>query len=291
MRELGSVQFCDVIGEENQGFVLERGKHQIFLPYVDAEEDTEIGEEAEVFLYQNKEGSYLATSYLPQVTVSSYGWATAADIIPKLGVFVHIGLKKDMLVSKDNLPVMQEVWPKRGDKLFVKLHQDPRGRLFAVPADEEVIMGSSEEAPADIQNQTVKGHVYRASKVGSFLWTEERYRAFLHHSESERELRLGEKAECRVIGLREDGTINVSLRPMKVEGMDRDAEAILIYLTRNGGEMPFTDKSGPDDIYDAFGISKAAFKRAVGRLLKKQLIIQTPGESIRFNTEKENSAE
>src|SRR5699024_3556145 len=117
-------------------------------------------------------------------------------------------------------------------------------------------------------NQVVSGPVYFTSKEGSVMLTEEKYRGFIHHTEREREPRLGEHVTGRIIEVKEDGTLNVSLLPLKHERIDDDAELILAYLNEHDGEMPFNDRSSPDDIRNTFQISKSAFKRALGRLMR-----------------------
>ena len=88
------------------------------------------------------------------------------------------------------------------------------------------------------------------------------------------EPRLGEKVEGRIIDIKEDGTINVSLLARKEEALDLDAERIYEYLLSRNGAMPFSDKSMPEEIQERFQLSKGAFKRALGKLLKEGQIYQ-----------------
>src|SRR5699024_930497 len=114
----------------------------------------------------------------------------------------------------------------------------------------------------------------------------EDYRGFIHHTERKEEPRLGELVSGRVIEVKEDGTINASLRPYKKESQLEDADAILAYLEDSKGIIPFSDKSDPDDIRGTFGISKAAFKRALGKLMKDGKVKQRNGNT--YMTDKEN---
>lgn len=201
------------------------------------------------------------------------------EVVKNLGVFVDIGIEKEILVSKDKLPLLEGVWPNIGDELFVTLTTDHRGRLLAEPITEEVV--ERERVFADnIQiNSPVRGRVYRSTKVGSFIITEEGYRGFIHYSERKREPRLGEWVEGRVIAVKYDGTLNISLRPLKQFSMKDDSESILQFLQQHHGVMPYTDKSDPDEIRREFRISKAAFKRALGMLLKEKRIEQRDGKT------------
>jgi len=109
--------------------------------------------------------------------------------------------------------------------------------------------------------------------------TEEDYRGFIHHTERKQEPRLGQLIQGRVIEVKEDGTLNVSLRPLKQHSMGEDADAILELLEESDGMIPFSDKSDPEDIRGTFNISKAAFKRALGMLMKENKIEQRDGNT------------
>src|SRR5699024_749962 len=156
-----------------------------------------------------------------------------------------------------------------GDQLYVTLDTDKKGRLLAVPATEKVFNDLYGFATEVELNDAVVGRAIRVDREGTVIFTDENYRGFIHHTEREKEPRLGEQVTGRVIEVKEDGTLNVSLMPLKHERMSDDAEKIFAYLEANGGEMPFGNKTDPDIIRDTFHMSKAAFKRALGRLMKK----------------------
>ena len=119
--------------------------------------------------------------------------------------------------------------------------------------------------------------IYRTAKAGSWIFTIEGYKGFIHESQRRQEPRIGEKVEGRIIDVKEDGTINVSLLPRKHEAIDVDAEKIYEYLLSRGGSMPYGDKSLPEDIDSVFGMSKGAFKRALGKLMKEGKVYQGNG--------------
>jgi hypothetical protein len=79
--------------------------------------------------------------------------------------------------------------------------------------------------------------------------------------------------EGRVIKVKPDGTLNMSLLPRKQDAQEVDAEKLLTYMQQHNGEMPFTSKTDPEIIRQTFEMSKAAFKRAIGKLLKDRLIV------------------
>ncbi len=235
------------------------------------------GEKVDVFIYRDKQGRIAATTHIPEMLNDEYGWAEVVAVDEKIGAFVHLGFAKDIVVSGDDLPKLKQLWPAVGDKLFITLRVDRLDRLFARLATESVILDYAYAAPIEMKNQNFSGRVYRLLKVGTFVFTEEGYRCFIHENERTAEPRLGELIEGRVIGITEEGDINGSLLPRSYERIDRDSELLMNYLVQRSGTMPFTDKSAPEEIEKHFSISKAAFKRALGKLMKSGKIVQKDG--------------
>lgn len=276
---LGTVQTLPIDRKIDTGYVLIKDHQDILLHEKETFGNPAVGEEIEVFLYNDKNNRTVATMTIPSVQLGIYDWAEVVEVVPGLGVFVNININKEMLVSIDNLPLFESVWPEVGDKLFVTLGKDQLGRLLAIPAGEKVMWDRREIAPDELLNQQVSGYVYLTSREGAACFTEEGYRGFIHHSEREHEPRLGEFITGRVIEVKEDGSINVSLLPLKQERIGSDAELILEHLEANDGVIPFSDKSDPEDIKGTFGFSKSAFKRALGTLLKQQKVEQKEGKT------------
>lgn len=275
--ELGTVKKLLVEDQNELGYILSNGKDEVLLPEGD-DQNIQIGSEREVFLYLDKKGDIVATESIPVIQFDQFGWAEVKEVRKDLGVYVDIGIPKEILVSRDDLPLITEIWPKKGDKLYVTLGLDHRGRLLAIPATEEDIQDIAGKAPKELHNKEVTGRVYRAQKVGTFLITDEHYRCFIHESERKEEPRLGSLVTGRVIAVKEDGSLNVSLLPRKQESLDSDTEIILSFLEkRESGAMPYGDKSQPEDIQAEFGMSKAAFKRALGKLMKDKKVYQKSG--------------
>ncbi len=269
---IGNVHKLNVLKKITEGFILTDHNEEVRLPDEEVSGEIELGEDISVFIYPDKQGKLLATMKLPEVRVDTYGWAEVAEVLPHLGVFVNIGIQKEILVSKDELPLLKSVWPKPGDFLFVSLETDKKGRLLAEPISENEVTDDLTPAPASVLNNEIVGRVYRSTKAGSFILSEEGYRGFIHPYERKIEPRLGETIQGRVIDVKEDGTINVTLLPLKQDMMKEDAEVILDYLEETGGAMFLHDKSDPDDIRHTLNMSKAAFKRAIGKLLKEDKI-------------------
>lgn len=161
-----------------------------------------------------------------------------------------------------------------------------RGRMFAKPAPEDIISELFIDASEDLMNKELTGTVYRLIASGSFVITDDGIRCFIHPSERKEEPRLGSRVTGRVIQVKEDGSVNLSLLPRKQDAMSVDAECILTYMRTRNGAMPYSDKSQPDDIRERFNMSKAAFKRALGHLMKNGKVYQENGWTYEKNSMK-----
>ena len=174
---------------------------------------------------------------------------------------------KGRLTASMRLPAMK----------VVKLYTDKSGRM-AVSMDVDDEMRRASKAATDaVVGQQVSGAIYNLTSDGAFFITPERWIAFLHRSEMTRKLNVGEMVEARVTFKREDGRINVSMRPIKEKALISDGQIIMEYLLQRGGKMPYSDESSAMLIKDKFNISKAAFKRALGHLMKSRLVVQEDG--------------
>jgi uncharacterized protein len=273
---IGQVLELEVARTTEFGYFLSDGTEDVLLHNNEVEEELEIDEKIQVFLYTDSKGRIAATTTIPKITVGEYDWAVVSDVKPGLGVFLDIGIQKDMLLGEEDLPAHKSVWPTVGDLLFITLRVNKNHRIYVRMATDPIIEERSIEATREIFNKSIHGYIYRTARVGSWVFTAEGYKGFIHESQRPTEPRLGEKIEGRVIDVKEDGTINVSLLPRKEEALDQDSQKILSILEERTA-MPYWDKSLPEDIQERFHMSKASFKRALGRLMKEGKIYQEEG--------------
>jgi len=236
-----------------------------------------VGDEVEVFLYHDHENRLAATMEMPLVEMGEYGWLEVVDVSPRMGVFLHNGIQKDLLLFVDDLPKWHEEWPRVGDRLLVTLKRDKHGRLLAKPVTEQEIEKIAVPAGPEMRNRWVEGTVYKVIQAGAFLLTEDEQILFVHRDEMTERLRLGQTVRCRVSFVREDGRLNGSMRERKEVQYSADAERILRYLVERGGAMPYSDDTPAEIIREKFAMSKSSFKRALGKLLKEQKIEQEEG--------------
>lgn len=239
----------------------------------------ETGTDVHGFVYENQHGDAKMTTKIPTVGHDHFAWATVVEVRHDLGVFVNIGLPdKDIVVSLDQLPELSRLWPARGDKLMVALTIDKKHRLWGKLADVDMIKAVSNIGKQSQMNADVTATVYRLKMAGTHVVTDDYVLGFIHPSERDIEPRLGEVVHARVIGVRPNGELNLSLKPRAFEAISDDAAMILAVLEHSeDGTIAFTDKSDPEAIKLAFGISKGAFKRALGNLLKAKKIKEHDG--------------
>lgn len=231
------------------------------------------------FAYENEDHKLQITKNVPTAQKDVYGWGTVVANRHDLGVFVAIGLSnKDIVVSLDDLPTITSLWPQKGDRLMIAIKEDGKGRLWGEIAQRNIINAVSRRAPQEMKSKQIKATVYRNKMAGTLVLTEDYYLGFIHPSQRDDEPRLGEVVNARVIGVRDDGTLNLSLKPLAYKTMNEDATFLLLQLQRRSDHfLPFNDKSNPEAIKRQFGFSKSQFKRALGHLYKERLIEQVDG--------------
>lgn len=230
------------------------------------------GEEVPVYIYLDPKGRLTASMRLPRMRE---GQVARAEVIntTKDGAFVDIGAERGVFMPFAGMRGKV----RRGDKVWIKLYSDKSGRMAVTMEVEDELRRAARPAAGVKIGDQVSGSVYNITDEGAFLFTAERHIAFLHNSEAAVRPRLGQEVAARVTFIREDGRLNVSTRPVKEAAMDIDAEAILAVLRARGGSMPYGDDTPPETVKQKFAISKAAFKRALGRLMKAGLVEQREG--------------
>ena len=280
MNHLLATVISGLVIDENEKYYFVQKEGHTFRVYKE-ELVTSIGQMVEGFTYLNQKQQLAMTTKIPKVRQGHYAFSKVTEVRKDLGVFLDIGLPdKEMVLSLDELPTLTNLWPKVGDELLIGLRVDDKARIWATLADEKIFKAMSRKANESMQNQNVQARVYRLKMAGTYVLTQDFYLGFIHPTERYAEPRLGELVDARVIGLREDGVLYLSMKPRSYEAISEDAQMILAYLNQSASKsMPYTDKSSPEEIKQLFGISKGQFKRALGHLMKQNLIEQVDGKT------------
>lgn len=277
------------------GYFLSTGSEDVLLHYSELTRDIKVGEEVEVFLFFDTDDRPAATMKKPYLTLGEMAKLVVADVHPRLGCFLEMGLGRQLLLPIRELPEMKELHPQVGDEVFVIMEHDRQGRLRAKLAGERELDPLTFHAPTTWMNEWVEATVYKPLQMGTFVLVDGGVLGFgaigmIHSSERSRMLRLGEKVSARVTLVREDGRVNLSMSQRKEIGRNEDADRILEFIKeRPNGAMPYSDQTPPDIIKSKFGISKSAFKRAIGKLMKDGLVTQD--ENWTYLVKKEEASE
>ncbi|GMK41366.1 hypothetical protein PCCS19_44220 [Paenibacillus sp. CCS19] len=263
------------------GFFVTDGTQDVLLHYSEiVGQKIKPGDDVEVFIYYDTDDRISATMRKPLITLGEMARLRVADIHPRLGCFLEIGLGRQLLLPLSELPENKDFRPIIGDEVFVVLHNDKQGRLIAKLAGEDDFMTKVFRAPSDWRNRWIEGWVTKTLQMGSFVLLDGGVLGFgafgmIPASERNRTLRLGERVKARVTFVREDGRVNLSLVERKEVGMLEDADRVLAFLKeRPNGAMPYSDETPADLVKQRFGISKSAFKRALGKLMREGLVEQ-----------------
>jgi len=273
----GNYHDMEVIRQTPLGYILELKHEEYFLHQAEVVGTVEIGQTVKAFLYYDSNKRLTATLQKPKITIDQFDWVKVVSVRKNLGVFVDIGINKEILIPPSDLPIFEALWPQENDFIYCCLKESLSNYLFAKIAKPNDFEIKKQEAPETLKGKKIKATVIRTGKIGTNIITEEGYMGFIHESERREEPRLGEVIEGRVVRVKENGEINVSLVPQKELVMSEDSQIILGYLKGRRGSMPFSDKSEPETIRHTFKMSKASFKRALGKLMKEGLVYQKDG--------------
>lgn len=226
-----------------------------------------VGDEVEVFVHFDSDERAIATTRKSKLEIGQVAFLEVTDLVP-FGAFVDWGLAKELLVPRGEQTAEMHV----GSRYAIGLYLDDSGRLAGTMRVSEML---DREKASFRDDEWVEGEAWRNDPdIGLFVIVEKEYVGLVPKTEPHG-LSRGEAARFRVTNVLHDGKIELSLRKHAHEELAGDAEKILAFLGRPGAP-PVSDKSSPDDIRDWFGLSKKAFKRAVGRLLKEGRVVIDP---------------
>jgi len=233
---------------------------KILLPKSQLKPDTNIGDSYEVFVYKDSEDRPIATTTIPPLELDGFALLTVKEC-SSIGAFLDWGLAKDLL-----LPFKEQTYEvSTGDSVLVKLYIDKSKRLCATMKIYDALKTDSDYKRDD----KVHGTVYEIiDAFGAFVAVDNRYSALIPNKELFRTVTPGEQIEARVVLVHEDGKLMLSLREKAYLQLDEDASKIYERLIKENGFLPYHDKSDAEEIKKEFNLSKNAFKRAIGHLMK-----------------------
>ncbi|CDF83073.1 GntR family transcriptional regulator [Pseudomonas knackmussii B13] len=268
MAAIGRFNSLQVVKHTEFGLYLDGGPHgEILLPkrYVPKDEPTEPGEWLNVFVYLDSEDRVIATTLKPHVQVGGFASLKVVEV-NRIGLFLDWGLPKDLL-----LPHSEEKRPLQvGDYCVVYCYLDERTRRITATARLDRYLDTT---PANYRaGQEVDLLVVERTDLGFKAIIDGKHWGLIHKNELFKFVRNGMSEKGYIKEVRADGKISLSLQPVGQAARDDLGEQILEALRQAGGRLELSDKSAPEDISRAFGVSKGNFKKAIGGLFKQGLI-------------------
>ncbi len=243
------------------GAYLTDGREDVLLPSKQVPRDVEVGDTISVFVYLDSKDRPIATVNEPLITLGEIARLRVKSVAD-FGAFADFGLERDLFIPFKEQTCKVEA----GKEYLFKLYLDKSGRLALTMRLYDDMLPNESYNKGD----TVTGTVYDYKKgFGAFVAIDDKYAGLIHESEIFSRIYVGDTVTCRVIKRRDDGKTDLSMRREIHEQMNEDADMVYAVIKSYNGHLPFNDKADKELIKKEFGLSKNAFKRAVGHLLKE----------------------
>lgn len=272
--KLGQYQELEYIKKVDFGIYLaenQRSEERVLLPAKQVPAGIKLGDKIKVFLYKDSRDRLIATTNEPKLTLDNIAVLTVKEV-GKIGAFLDWGLEKDLFLPYKEMVGRIEA----GDEVLVTLYIDKSSRLCASMRGIYHLL--SLNAPYR-KDDMVTGRVYEFSdNFGTFVAVDDKYSARIPKHEDHSFLRIGDVIEAKVVEVKEDGKLDLTLREKAYIQMDKDAEKLLEIIDGYAGVLPFSEKASPEVIKRETGLSKNAFKRAIGHLYKERIIDLADGK-------------
>ena len=266
MANIGKLNTLTVMREAEQGLYLDGDNlGDILIPKRYVPEGTEVDDEIEVFIYTDSEDRIIATTEKPYAMVGQFG-AMKVVHVNKFGAFLDWGLMKDLFVPFRE----QKMKMLEGNTYVVFVYLDLDSDRIAGSAKLDQFL--DETPPPFEQGEEVEIIVAQRTDLGYKVIINETHWGLIFKNEIFGNIRIGDKRKAYIKNLREDDKIDVSLQKEGYDRIDSVSKTILQKIDNEGGFLALTDKSSPEEISATFGISKKAFKKAIGALYKQRLI-------------------
>ena len=243
----------------------QNAEERVLLPFKQVPEGVKLGDKISVFVYKDSKDRMIATTNEPKLTLGSFAVLKVKEV-GKIGAFLDWGLEKDLFLPYKEM--RQKV--QADDEVLVTLYIDKSQRLCASMKGLYNLLSTDSPYQKD---DMVTGRVYEFSdNFGTFVAVDDKYSARIPNHEDHSSLRVGDIIDAKVVSVKPDGKLDLTLREKAYIQMDADAEKLLEILEDYAGVLPFTEKASPEVIKRETGLSKNAFKRAVGHLYKERKV-------------------
>ena len=265
--ELGKYNQLEVVKKVDFGLYLNGGEEgEILLPTRYVPEGCRPGDMLNVFIYLDNEERLIATTLQPLVQVDEFACLEVAWV-NEYGAFLDWGLMKDLFVPFRE----QKMKMQKGHRYVIHAHVDEDS--YRIMASAKVEKFLSKEMPPYQPGEEVEVMAWQKTDLGYKVIVDNQFSGLVYQKEIFKALEPGMKMSAYVRQVREDGKIDLTLQKDGMGKVGDFSAELLQYIKSQGGHTPLNDKSAAEDIYDTFGVSKKTFKKAVGDLYKKRLIV------------------
>jgi predicted RNA-binding protein (virulence factor B family) len=273
MAAIGKQNTLAVLRETSIGLYLDAGElGEVLLPMRYVPPEAGPGHMLHVFLYRDSEDRLIATTETPYGSVGEFATLKVVAVHPDVGAFLDWGLPKDLL-----LPFREQVGPVRpGQRVVVYIDLDQKTNRVVASARLNRFL--RKDTPPFRKGEKVQVLIANRTPLGYNTIVENAYGGLLYHDTLPGPLEGGQRLEAFVREVRPDGKLDLSLEMLGYKKVASLTEQILDALERNGGRLAYDDESSPEAIRENFGVSKKAFKQALGNLYKHRRIeFEHPG--------------
>ena len=264
MIEIGRKQPLMVVKRTEFGVYIGTEQDKVLLPSKFVEKDVEVGDSIFVFVYRDSKDRLIATTLEPKITLGQIAKLKVKQV-NNIGAFLDWGLEKDLFLPYKE----QTARVKEGMTYPVALYVDKSDRLCATMKIYPYLKTTDIYHAGDM----IKGIAYEhIDKFGMFVAVDGIYQGLIPKKALYGRIEIGDEISATVTKVTDDGKIELAVRGPAYLQIDDDGERILHEIDLNDGFLPINDKSAPELIKEKFEMSKAAFKRACGHLLKQNKI-------------------
>ncbi|XOV91076.1 MAG: S1 RNA-binding domain-containing protein [Bacteroidota bacterium] len=270
MIPIGKYSELEIARSTDNGLYLKDAfNEEVLLPNKYCPTKYEYGEKINVFVYLDHEARKTATTLEPKILLNEFAFLQV-KMVSTVGAFLDWGLEKDLFVpfAEQQLPMEEGKWYVVGLTLDHKT-----SRLFATSKIEKLL----DNEPELGFGEEVDLLVFRETDLGYPVIVNNQFNGMVFRNEVFKEVNIGDELKGHVKKVREDGKLDISIQPIGYTNFnDPNTKMVLQKLTDNNGFLGIGDKSDTDEIYQTFGISKKAFKKAIGALYKQKKILIKP---------------
>mgnify|MGYP000399692372 CR=1 FL=1 len=272
MIPVGQHQELTILRHTTVGLYLgdDAGDEDVLLPNKYCPEKFALGDKLRVFVYRDYEERKIATNLMPKILLHQFAFLRVTSV-SNIGAFMDWGLEKELLVPfREQRKKMEE-----GRWYIVYLDlDDETDRLYATNKIEKRLQNHTLTAK---EGDAVEIMIMKKTDLGFSVIVNQQHEGLIFESDIFSKLNIGDKLKGYVKKIREDNKLDIQLQPIGFENFnDPNCEMILRRLAVNDGFLAISDKSSPEEIYDQFGISKKAYKKAIGTLYKQRKITLEP---------------